>query len=317
MKIHFHPVYELYTESICRVTLTNTTKFSYCPIFLLVLFWGWDCRCSHEFSLQALLCETSIAHLCEPKARHAIWVVILAPEKGVRSVEAEKFNRKMKRIRVYIHSTNLRRHDACFKNLECEDAIQSLNWQHWVILETSQHLRNPLFGWWLHVYFAFKYFFPRGLSLNTSQYVYTLRVAPSTTAAPFQELLSLQLRESDPVIAASNGRVFFFHRSMAAWFSFATSSTEEELLLASLLGTKDLGSLVFMLVKFQDLALDFNILNGFWDILVSKQKQNNKEQIWMIFEWSSNDLRMFQADSSFRLFCPGGLWSKVCELCGE
>jgi hypothetical protein len=83
------------------------------------------------------------------------------------------------------------------------------------------------------------------------------------------------------------------------------------------LGTKDLGSLVFMLVKFQDLALDFNILNGFWDILVSKQKQNNKEQIWMIFEWSSNDLRMFQADSSFRLFCPGGLWSKVCELCGE
>ena len=113
------------------------------------------------------------------------------------------------------------------------------------------------------MYFAFKYFFPRGLSLNTSQYVYTLRVAPSTTAAPFQELLSLQLRESDPVIAASNGRVFFFHRSMAAWFSFATSSTEEELLLASLLGTKDLGSLVFMLVKFQDLALDFNILNGF------------------------------------------------------
>ncbi|CAL1165712.1 unnamed protein product [Cladocopium goreaui] len=54
-----------------------------------------------------------------------------------------------------------------------------------------------------------------------------------------KELLSLQLRESDPVIAASNGRVFFFHRSMAAWFSFATSSTEEELLLASLLGTKD------------------------------------------------------------------------------
>ena len=50
---------------------------------------------------------------------------------------------------------------------------------------------------------------------------------------------------------------------MAAWFSFATSSTEEELLLASLLGTKDLGGLVVMLVKFQDLALDFNIFNGF------------------------------------------------------
>eukprot|EP00438_Fugacium_kawagutii_P016589 Skav204210 [mRNA] locus=scaffold985:402021:407224:- [translate_table: standard] len=52
-----------------------------------------------------------------------------------------------------------------------------------------------------------------------------------------KELLSLQLRESDPVIAATNGRVFFFCRVVGEWFSFnVTTSMEEELLLALQLG---------------------------------------------------------------------------------
>ena len=118
-----------------------------------------------------------------------------------------------------------------------------------MILETSQHSEII----WLVVarVFGFQVYFKtfitgvipfcqRILSNKSHCEKRQLRVAPRTTAAPFQELLSLQLRESDPVIAASNGRVFLFHRSTAAWFSFTTSSTEEELLLASLLGMKDL-----------------------------------------------------------------------------
>lgn len=45
-----------------------------------------------------------------------------------------------------------------------------------------------------------------------------------------QELLSLQLRDSEPVISATKGRIFFFRRSVGQWFSFSSTTSEEELL---------------------------------------------------------------------------------------
>ena len=57
-----------------------------------------------------------------------------------------------------------------------------------------------------------------------------------------QELLSLQLRDSEPVISATKGRIFFFRRSVGQWFSFSSTTSEEELLLASVLGPKEFQS---------------------------------------------------------------------------
>ena len=81
-------------------------------------------------------------------------------------------------------------------------------------------------------------------SLSPSDFLRNAAMPIPTFGRP-KELLSLQLRDSGaPVISATKGRVFFFRRSVGQWFSFSSSPTtsEEELLLASVLGHKEFQS---------------------------------------------------------------------------
>lgn len=134
-------------------------------------------------SLWRPCCAKQASRICVSQRRVAIWV-ILAPEKGVRSVEAGKFNRKMKHIRVYIHSTNL-------KNGEDTMLVSRI----WSVKMRSSHSTDSIRWFWRRLntsgipYLAGGYTCillsniselssyvtlnpPRGLSLKTSQYVY-------------------------------------------------------------------------------------------------------------------------------------------------